>query len=851
MPLLFQQYDFSGGLNTKVDLSKTPRNSYNLGINVRSRRNAIYPIKGPVKLYSPAGNKQGIIAIGSVLILVSDGLAYRLDLATTSTFFPIGGFPPMQTTSRVFMQLVPVTFNLMSRLAITSQDVNLVYNNSIATFPELVIVQDGVSVVAGISPNNIVDTLGTNASWTMDSPTYVPLGKQMAMVGSKLFITSLDGKREFQSVSGRPTDFVVNVTSDGDAGTLTNVEFTTAVAVSGQEVTALYGADDGSLLVGTNYGTHLVTLDRNNLIFGEPYLDVRLLFPIGPVNERSIARLNGDTAFISLNGINSFNVAQQLNRESNNYPLGAMIRGLLNNPQKDTCAINYDDTALFAVDTIYGRATVSYDNTMEVFDSLDFDKGQVKQFATTKYDGEERLFYIGSDDEVYEAFVGETTQARVVLPEWTARDAQGAQSRAVDAMSFAECVNVQLEFADVKTSGTVKIVLTLDGKQVVTYEQPVAVTAPTNQLDKALPRADRLDIMTVDFNFDPVSGRRVQLEVVWDFDGGLSAASVNGSLFSASAPDLTSPAIVNTPDKFAVMGNTEVACIEIGALLTPVTVTQGNSYYFKPTLAGIKLTDGLTVYDKECVFIASGTTIYFNGFEAICYDVTSLANIKTLTTGRTIIFNGNSQPFHPEPLAFMFPGAYYTAGPDDVNNFGGLYVFNANRKPSRFSLDFTHTKLFFYNPGLNSDAAVLTDGIAAGPTNEPGGFNATSVQAKQLEQQLKASNKFNIVFNPLPPYSDFSLTPGYMQMRLDFTNCGLIISGTEFGYQRFAIEGKTYVVNGSFDPYSATSFIASDTLMSYSKSQVLVTLLDVDNFGTSVKSFTPTGELYDEFYVTG
>ena len=92
MTLIFQQSDFSGGLITQFDPTKTPRNTYPLAVDVETRRNIVEPRRRPVKQSSPDGYKGGLYSIGSQLVLFVDGLAYIRDISLSDTFQPVSGF---------------------------------------------------------------------------------------------------------------------------------------------------------------------------------------------------------------------------------------------------------------------------------------------------------------------------------------------------------------------------------------------------------------------------------------------------------------------------------------------------------------------------------------------------------------------------------------------------------------------------------------------------------------------------------------------------------------------------------------------------------------------------------------
>src|ERR1044071_7680228 len=89
----------------------------------------------------------------------------------------------------------------------------------------------------------------------------------MAYLNGILFIVSPDRKRLYRSVSGRPLDFVVNVTQSGDKGG--NAE-TVSYAVSQEDITCLTPLNSGELFVGTIDGCFPLQLNYDSTIFQEP-----------------------------------------------------------------------------------------------------------------------------------------------------------------------------------------------------------------------------------------------------------------------------------------------------------------------------------------------------------------------------------------------------------------------------------------------------------------------------------------------------------------------------------------------------------------------------------------------------
>jgi len=67
---------------------------------------------------------------------------------------------------------------------------------------------------------------------TEDRREYVPVGKQMLWHDGILYVVSPNGKQIFRSVTGRPLDFMVNITPSGDKDPLEAVGGASSVSHS-------------------------------------------------------------------------------------------------------------------------------------------------------------------------------------------------------------------------------------------------------------------------------------------------------------------------------------------------------------------------------------------------------------------------------------------------------------------------------------------------------------------------------------------------------------------------------------------------------------------------------------------
>jgi len=208
---------------------------------------------------------------------------------------------------------------------------------------------------------------------------YVPIGKQMAFHGGKLYVASTDGTKLYHSVSGRPLDFMVPVNEEGDkihaAEAIGGVE-AVAYTISNDPITCLKSLNTEELFVGAFNSSYTVKPDTVNTIFGEPTFTKKFLFSTGPVNQNSIIDLLGDTAFIDRHGIRSFNAVQQSETIARDNIFSWPISDIFKDVAQDgtfQCAVVHDGYALFHVLTSLPEQylTVIYDMATKKFVSLD------------------------------------------------------------------------------------------------------------------------------------------------------------------------------------------------------------------------------------------------------------------------------------------------------------------------------------------------------------------------------------------------------------------------------------------------------------------------------------------------
>jgi Icc-related predicted phosphoesterase len=816
MPL-FTMDDFSGGLNTQLDATKIPDNCYPLLINGRVRKNVVGVTKKHVQLTAPEGNYQGLYAVGSVLILIVSGKAYRADITVSPIiFYPVAGWTDLDATvARITAELVPAMSNRFNRTG-TPDSSTRVFNNSMAVFPEALFCFDGINQGNAILPSANAQVLGTYTSWIVDDPNYVPVGKQPAFCSNKLFLASPDGKKIFHSVSGRAHDFVVNLDVNGDKGGDAD---TVSTSVSFNPITCMRSLSSGQVLVATLYSTHTLVLDYTDKIFGEPYLQPNTLFPVGIVNEISIVDVLQDTAFITQSGINSFNAVSQALRESNNYTFGARIRGLITDPisdsalvQADTCATLYNDYALFAINTIHGYGVVVYDTYGTIFHALDLSFGHVKQFINTRLSGQERLFYITHDNKLFEAFASEELNTnRIYMGEWTPDSA--------DQDALVNMVDIQ--FSSARTSGQCKISVYADHK--LRESAVVQCTAPGYSVHTPIPipYAESQQNVSVGFQLgDKIEAWKIGVLIEWNFDATLNAISIDGEIQKADNVDLGIAEQV-TGEKFAFIAdsgypselNNGTAFPAAGFLV--VSVTKGTRYIYFSNGNGA-LANGSIVLNQG-IFTAASNEVTIQGYGAATYSLRpaeSYLSVLDAVSKEKVpaIFHGGDFAYEYGTVLDVQMAKYplrlpveFTPGNHDVfYTANGQAFFNLMQTPRYHFTTYKYISVFYYNA----------------TSYEPDGYTVNSIQAGHLRNWIADhQNYYRFVVCHFPPYTnDVNHSPGRTDLRFLLSeDIHAMFCGHAHEMERFDINGKPLYVCGtggtnlrSFTPVTVTPYAFRD-----------------------------------------
>lgn len=800
--MIVNQRTFLGGLSGQFNELRADPATYQLLVNARVRDNSVDPINSPLQDTNvPDGLYQNLTAIGSVLIVFVSGNAYYKDVSTGETGWRRAAGVSLNPSVDVIDTCdIPASTINFKR---TGPIDNVQFANSPAReTAEGVLATDGVTQPVLMYPELGGTISGrttyTYAQWTETESgserEYVPVGRFPRFVGSKLYmaIKGAPGKlnRLAHSVTGRPLDFVVsinNTTGDKDGDALT-----TAHAVGYDEITGIFASgDNDAIVVTTGRNTVGVRPDwTDRRFFGEPRLGNISLFPSGVLNPNSVVDLNGDTAFVSPTGIHSFNSVMQRQLESNNDPLSAQIIRLLAPTQTYGAAIDFNDYALFAVETIFGPSVVVYDKAVDKdtqigrFIGIDLLRGigRIKQFAKVHTPNGQRLFFIPADNRLFEYGAASTRETcRLYIGDWNG-DIGGVHQVFRRAL---------LTFSNVFEPTVVQV---------------------SEYVDRQLMRTAAYELGTATQNEAPV--RPLPYEVA---QGG-SNRSVHHV-----APDQSSKGFAVG---LMVEWATAAKLVFVSFEMTPSTQFPAHSGAELPgvkadisqfalvgcTQEGI-VTGNLALLGDEWRCIGLGNHISASRAWSTYAD--TLVELKALGQFYGVAAN---QEMEVPAAAFgsVTPGArYYTVVLGD-------------------------TEFFFYNVGwttANIDTA----------TGDPDGFELGSIQAYWLKGALAASTaKFKIVVMGFPPYADV----GHPRLRLPFRAWGatLVVGGYSANYQRYIIDGFNYITCGT-GGQTLTALGTAGTGHQNSRAQLGFLRITTDAFKITTAHVGTDGTVFDEFTI--
>jgi hypothetical protein len=382
---------------------------------------------------------QGLYALGDFLIIVQNGNArFRHRLSTTwTTLWDASTNATLRldpNASDVFIQAVPGSTMDIPRRAKDNQDalgtegahsIELHYNTALwARTDAGVVFQDGSNqpnlLTFSSSEQGATATVRkckTYTEWGATYREYVPIGKQMVYFNGKLFIVSADGQKIYQSVTGRPLDFVTAIDTTGaqiDAAESNGGAEVTAYSVSYEKISCIAPLNTDSLLVSTRTGTFAIKPDYEHTLFGEPTWTKQYMFGASVVNQFSFVDILGDFAFIDAEGLRSFNAVRQLRNEGRNSAFSLKVAKLFEDiVQVGGAAISFDNYTFFSVKTIYGYGVLVFDGTLQKFVSLDLYQtdtdetlGQITHFSKIDTDTTHEVYAVTAQGGFYRLFTG-------------------------------------------------------------------------------------------------------------------------------------------------------------------------------------------------------------------------------------------------------------------------------------------------------------------------------------------------------------------------------------------------------------------------------------------------------------
>ncbi len=450
------QQSFSGGMNLLSDDTRLQPNQYRVAFNVRNRYDTLEPVlESQLDPATPVGIKQELITFGNYIVLFVAGKAYYRYYTATG-WQPIVGFQMSVDAPRYWTAEVPIALTNYLRYAYPNKDniipdgdvlpnqgiyLNELAGSSAGNTPGLV-VQDNINQPQFIflSANGIpvVRVLQTYEEWdfhitdgmlNIDKREYVPIGNAMAWVDGILYVTAPNFISILRSVSGRPLDFVVAVGIDGEK---IGDAYATAYSVGVGGITALRQMSNGALFVAASNANFIVSKNMTQnapTIFGEYTFIRTFLFNATCLSDRVIFDSLGDTRFVDLTGVRSFNAIQQEQNEGRNSAFTATIQAaflqrtgnvftsLIQDSTK-SAAILYDNYELYAVQTIFGAAIAVYDTINQCWSSFDVEQTggkKIKIFAKIEL-SIQRLYAITEDDRLYTLYIGPGTNTCKLRP---------------------------------------------------------------------------------------------------------------------------------------------------------------------------------------------------------------------------------------------------------------------------------------------------------------------------------------------------------------------------------------------------------------------------------------------------
>lgn len=608
---MVQVTSFIKGLNAWLDPIKVPElEQYPLLINGRNRDGSIAPILRPSLLDLPAGKYQGIYSARNYSIVFISGLAYYRDFSVpNSPYNQIAGFQLDANVDVIYAWLVPNSSSNFGRQAVSNIDASagIKLSNPTTGSPACLLCQDGINQPWIIEPNGAARVTQTWEQWSQDAREYVPIGTMMVYQGAILYLVSADGTKLLRSVSGRPLDFMVVISTNGDKLPGQDA-YSVSHAVSFDTIKAInpVPSEFQDIYLSTGNNSYFVRPDFSNTVFNEPTFKNIPLFETGSNNPFSLIQLLGDIKLIDTGGLRSFNSVMQTQRESNNTPFSKEVTKFFSRDvvQGFTCAKKFDDLGYFAVQTVYGPGVLIYDELTEQFVGLDLykDLTQIKMFSEVKVGTVRKLLFITTDNKAYE-FGGGTSYETCSVYVGDFPCANGSQEQSVN--------KIHLIFTRVLGPGIVSASVYVDGKVT---EQRRSFVNKTETIDVApisLPFGDssekNLQTATMNTTAFREGGYKFGTFIQWNFGARLSTVTMENDVSDMD---------VKSDEQAEKMYAVKDGIVELESFNPPqgpvtaiVTITGMNLQLVSRVYVGVIECQILTKNASELTFVVANTAV--------------------------------------------------------------------------------------------------------------------------------------------------------------------------------------------------------------------------------------------------
>jgi hypothetical protein len=484
-PSNYNQASFIGGMYLLGDDSRLQSNQYRIGFNLTNRFDELDLIPSSIlDTSAPTGPKQGILTFGNYVILFCGGKCYYRAYNAIGWVI-IQEFQMSPSAPRYWTCPVPISLTNFVRYAAT----NTFYSSNGNVLTSTPSVSGPISIiqVAGAAEGNLPGLIVQDninqpfflylddngfpqarqiqkySQWSinftdgtgntvmqdlegnpMDYREYVPIGNCMAWSNGQLFVVDPTFNFIYQSVIGRPLDFVVNVTNALPNSSATRPPYippgvtipsgpyftqlpggpasTTSYSVGVGGISCIRPMTTGGIFVsasGANFNVSQNQTPNAPTTFGQYTFNRVFLFNAFCLSDRAILDTLGDTRFIDLGGIRSFNAIASFQNEGRNSVFSNSIQAvfgispnaIIQDPANVACVL-YDNYELYSVETIFGAAIAKFDTVNGVWTSFDIEQTpgkRIKQFAALQINVL-ALFGITEDDKVYQFYASATEE---------------------------------------------------------------------------------------------------------------------------------------------------------------------------------------------------------------------------------------------------------------------------------------------------------------------------------------------------------------------------------------------------------------------------------------------------------